>query len=132
MSAGANPDAAGRRETILVVDGDALSRNVVEQVLRHHGYRALLAANLSEAMLVCGMADGRIDLLIVDTVNTGMPGPRVVSRLRVRYPGLRCLYLTKRSVREDPLRDLPLAPLVTKPFGVRTLLRTIRATLEGD
>lgn len=120
-----------RRYSILVIDADALSRNVTEQVLRHNGYRPLLARDVGEALLLCAIVDGRVDLAVVDVMNTGMPGPRVMAMLRRRYTGIRCVYLAAPSSAPN-LEALPLAPVLPKPFGVRTFLETLRTTLDGE
>ena len=131
MSAEVGRVPGGRRERILVVDGDALDRNIAEQILRNYGYRPLGAASLSEALLACGMVGGDVDLAIVDVSNTGLRGEQVVARLRDRYPHLRSVFVGSRAAatRTDAP---PLAPVVMTPFGVSTLLKTIRATLESQ
>jgi DNA-binding response OmpR family regulator len=96
--------------TILVVEDEALVRDVVAQVLRRAGYAVVAAATGAEAEAVCRGHPGALDLLLVDVGLPDASGTDLARRLR--------------AVR-------PAAPCLAKPFRPETLVRKVREVLAG-
>ncbi|WP_274424737.1 response regulator [Chelativorans sp. YIM 93263] len=53
-------------ETILVVDGDVITRTVIAEYLRHCGYRVVEAGTGTEAMQALQHPDFTIDIVLSD------------------------------------------------------------------
>ena len=66
--------------SILVIDGDAASRNYLNVMLRKSGY-AVLTASLGREGLISAWKD-RPDIIVLDPELTDVPGLEIVTRLR--------------------------------------------------
>jgi two-component system cell cycle sensor histidine kinase/response regulator CckA len=55
-------------ETVLLVEDERQMRIIAENMLRRHGYNALVAQNAGDALLICERESGAIDLLLSDLV----------------------------------------------------------------
>ncbi|GJD78823.1 Sensor histidine kinase RcsC [Methylobacterium gregans] len=128
------PEAAvpvGRGETVLVVEDEAVVRDLIVEVLHDLGYRALEAADgLAGLALVEG--SGRIDLLVTDVGLPGLDGRRLAERARALRPGLKVLFITGYA-ENATFGDAAEAgaQMITKPFAVEALAARIRTIIEG-
>jgi two-component system cell cycle sensor histidine kinase/response regulator CckA len=118
-------------ETVLLVEDEAMVRDLGSRVLRSHGYRVLVASNATEALQVARDHGGTIDLLLTDVVMPGLPGPELAARLETVTPGLRVLYVSgyadesvARLGAEEGISFLP------KPFSGRVLAARVREVLD--
>lgn len=59
--------------SILIVDGDIVSRHVIADYLRHCGYAVVEAANIKEAMIALGEPTLSIDVILCEV--TELPDP---------------------------------------------------------
>jgi CheY-like chemotaxis protein len=132
-SAEAQPAAyIGGRETILVVEDDALVRRYVIAQLTSLGYRTLEASNAAEALAID--TDGRkFDLLFTDVIMPGsMNGYELAKELEGRRPALRTLF-TSGYTENALLQQGRLPPgvlLLPKPYRKAELARMLRQALE--
>jgi nitrogen-specific signal transduction histidine kinase len=132
--AGQDPDEAlpGGTETVLLVEDEeailALGRRFIERL----GYTILTANSPAEAMRQAEEYKGAIDLLVTDIVMPGMNGRELAERLRQRFPGLKCLFMSgysadiiaKQGVLEEGIHFL------AKPFSLRDIAFKARQALE--
>jgi CheY-like chemotaxis protein len=120
-------------ETVLVVEDEALVRDVTCAMLRRRGYSVLAAADGEEALRVAARHAGRIDLLLSDVVMPRMNGQRVAELLQVQRPDARVLFMSGYT--EDAIVHhgvlAPGATLLEKPFTDRALAERVRATLDA-
>lgn len=132
------PDLYGT-ETVLVVEDEALVREIAVQTLRRNGYTVLQAANGVEALRMAQKysqpeaSGSSIDLLLTDVIMPQMGGRELARVLRQQYPGLRVLYASGYTEANFGLHaTTPLdAPLLAKPFTSRELLRKTREALTA-
>ena len=68
-------------ETVLLVEDDDTVRRLVREILETNGYTVLEARGGSEALEVCELHEGGIDLLRTDLVMRGMNGLELGRRL---------------------------------------------------
>ncbi len=126
------PLAAGRDETILVVEDDSSVRNVLARTLRKLGYRVLVAADGSEGMRLAEDAEECVDLLLADLVLPDVNGSELGRRLMDRWPSMKILcmsgYAQAAAVERGVLE--PGAPFLPKPFNRRTLAERVRQVLD--
>lgn len=120
-------------ETILLAEDEPSLREMVEEVLRLHGYRVLTAASGPAAMEVWNREDRRIDLLLTDMVMPGgMMGTDVAAELRRVNPDLKVIYTTGYSPGvtgiphslEEGVNFLP------KPYSPSKLAEIVRKCLD--
>ncbi len=121
----------GGSEPLLVVEDEALVRNLVERVLRSIGYQVVSAGDHVEAMAALERMPEPPRLLISDVVLPGPSGPEIARAVRARVPGIPVLYISGYTERGAAPMALD-APLLSKPFTPEQLATTVRAALDGS
>jgi PAS domain S-box-containing protein len=128
------PKPTGGTETILLVEDEAVVREMVGMVLRELGYKVHEAANGEEALLVIERnGKQNIDLLITDLVMPRMGGKELASRMQVSHPKTKILFISGYTG-ELVVRQGELAPdtdFLQKPFVPSVLARKVREILDG-
>jgi two-component system, cell cycle sensor histidine kinase and response regulator CckA len=136
----AEPEAPKRespkaKETVLVVDDEQAVRKMVALGLQLYGYEVLEANSGAEAVQVWNEHPGEIDLLFTDMRMPGrMNGLELFEELRGREPTLAGIvssgYSEEIVKTQDHLpRGLTFLP---KPYDVKTLVLTVRSSLEAN
>ena len=128
------PDArsAERGETVLVVEDDAVVREMIVEVLSELGY-ATIEAGTGPAGVELLQSTQRIDLLITDIGLPGLNGRQVADAGRVARPGLKILFMTgyaENAALAAGFLERGMT-MITKPFAIEALATRIRAILEG-
>jgi two-component system, cell cycle sensor histidine kinase and response regulator CckA len=136
---GSPPAERGLGETILVVEDDALVRELARQILAEHGYRVLVAADGDEAVRLGVEHREEIALLLTDVVLPGRNGRQVAEHLHRDRPGLRVLYMSGYT--DDVISRAsaggtggalePGLRLLQKPFTLVSLLSAVQRALQG-
>ena len=132
-SPGAEASFRGGNETILVVEDDEGVRDVAVGFLRRLGYRVLEAADASDALAQLERAPD-IDLLFSDVVLRGdINGPSLARQAIARRPALRVVFTSGYARSAVPWREGldPKVELLSKPYRIGQLARTLRRTLDG-
>ncbi len=123
------PPASG--QCILVVEDDAMVRELVCDTLGGQGYRILEAGDPDSA-LEHAARTADIDLLLTDVILPKMNGRELHRQLAARLPGLKVLYMSGYT--ENVIADQGMlhagVDFIQKPFSVRTLLHKVREVLE--
>jgi two-component system cell cycle sensor histidine kinase/response regulator CckA len=119
-------------ETVLLVEDEVGVRRLAKRILDDAGYRVLEATDGDEADRLFAQHTDSIDLLVTDVIMPGCGGPELLSRLQLRAPGLRVLYMsgyTEQSVahRAGIARGLPF---LQKPFTAAQLVRQVREAMD--
>jgi CheY-like chemotaxis protein len=139
IPAGANEDVPARRQKpaetksalVLLVEDEERLRSPLVRGLRRSGYTVLEAESGPQALEVAEFHEGPIDLVLTDVLMPGMSGRDLASRLRVRRPGLKVLYMsghTQNEIRYQGVQEEGLA-FLNKPFTIQKLLSTISHVL---
>jgi PAS domain S-box-containing protein len=125
--------ASGGSETILLVEDDALVRDLVRRILMRGGFTVIEACDGAEGVKMEESTERSIDLLLTDVV---MPGPlssvEMVERIVSRRPGIRVLFTSgypDQARARHGMRD-PAHGLLVKPFTSGQLLRAVREALD--
>jgi PAS domain S-box-containing protein len=124
--------AAAGRETVLLVEDEALVRTVLKKALVGAGYRVLEAANAEEASLVHQQAGGTIQALVTDVVMPGKTGLELARQLTGSQPALKVLYMSGYAPNAPELAfgvDQGVA-FLQKPITPPQLLSTLRGILD--
>jgi len=118
--------------TILVVEDDPLTQQLIVDSLRDEGHRVLQAADGGEALAVCEAFDGDLDLVITDLGAPAMSGEDLRAYFAMRYPKVKLLHMSGYS--EEKLKATSELPreieFLQKPFTVSELHRKVYITLQ--
>ncbi len=123
----------GGKEAILVVEDDKLVRRYVVTQIESLGYKALEAANASEALRIID-SKAHIDLLFTDVIMPGsMNGRQLVDAALARRPALKTLFTsgyTENAIVHHGRLDTGVL-LLAKPYRKSELARMIRLALDS-
>ena len=124
----------GGRESILVVEDDALVRSNVVAQLNSLGYSTFAAQDAGEAMALIER-DERIDLLFTDVVMPGAMNGRQLAEHALKFrPSIKVLYTSgysENAIVHDGRLD-PDVLLLPKPYRKSDLDHMIRRALDGS
>ncbi|MEZ5962855.1 MAG: ATP-binding protein [Planctomycetota bacterium] len=119
----APPDQAKHRDqVVMLVDDDALVRQLLCRSLREHGYTVIEAADPIEALTLDAEFDEPIDLLVTDLAMPKLSGTELAARICERRPNMRLLFISGFSASHTPNPDVEL---LQKPFAQTTFLARI-------
>jgi CheY-like chemotaxis protein len=114
------------KPVVLVVDDEALVRNMVTTILQRKGYAVLAAVDGLDALALSRSYPGNIDLVITDLDMPRLDGVELLKKLFEERPGTRSIVMSG-SERDIVIRDHVL-PFLSKPFDIEALLSKIRET----
>ena len=121
------------QHTILIVEDEALVRNVLVTMLTLKGYRVLEADSATEALELSEAYEGIIDLLVADHSLKTMTGREVAEKICRARPGLKVLHISGYSL-EMLKRDnaiIPGAEFLAKPFTLRVFVTKVKTLLNS-
>lgn len=124
----------GRGRTVIVADDEDIVRHLIQEVLQHDGFKVLPCESEEVALALCACEDLQIDALLADYHIGRRSGLWLARRALEQLPDLRILLMSGDLTVRSRVRaaDLPaVRNVLIKPFGVRTLRRTVREALEG-
>jgi two-component system cell cycle sensor histidine kinase/response regulator CckA len=127
----AGPIARGNGESILVVDDEESVRLIMRSTLESFGFRAVGAADGSEAVALFRSAPALFDMAIVDMQMPGLDGGKTILSLRHMRPDLPIVAasgLATSQNREQAAAN-GVRHFLDKPFSVETLIRTVHAAM---
>jgi CheY-like chemotaxis protein len=128
----ADAPPVGGSETILLVEDEALLRELTRDLLEAHGYEVLSAGTGAEAVAISERYRGRIHLLLTDVVMPGVHGRELARQVQAHRPDVKVLYMTGYT--DDAIaRHGVLDPgnlTLPKPFTSASLARRVREALE--
>ncbi|MDD5038194.1 MAG: response regulator transcription factor [Dehalococcoidales bacterium] len=116
-------------KTVLVVDDDVKTVELVKLYLNRDGYKVLTAYDGIEALRLA--REARPDLIVLDLMLPGMDGLKVCQTLR-KESDVPIIMLTARTTEDDKLTGLNLGAddYMTKPFSPRELAARVRTVLR--
>jgi len=116
--------------TILVVEDDAMIRDLIGRTLERKGYRAVTAECAEDARVIWEQRKSEIALLITDIVMPGENGLELAASLQGAAPELPVLVITGYAPAELIGRGRQIHhPLLTKPFTAAQLLSRVQGLL---
>ena len=130
---GIPPQIAQGSETILLVEDEAIVRELTVQILESDGYQVLEAMNGTEALRIAGEHGAPIHLLLTDVVMPGMNGKELANKLRLHHPDMRVLFMSGYDDRQLDRDDVAggETAFLPKPFSTEILGQKVRAVLDG-
>ena len=119
-------------ETVLVVDDNAESRNMVVKVLSKNGYRVLCAENAIKALII--LESTPVDLLFSDVIMPIMDGYELAAKVKKLYPTIK-IQLTSGYAEMEHVSKVDEKlhlKYLSKPYNIMSLLLHIRELLDND
>ena len=113
--------------TVLIAEDDPALRELISNRMRTEGYEVLEAANGEEAVAIASRHKGDIRLLLTDVIMPKLRGPELASRLRLKFPGPKVIYMsgyTESALVQDGMLERNTV-LPQKPFTVKKILEVI-------
>jgi CheY-like chemotaxis protein len=126
--------AAGRNETILVVDDEPSILITVRHSLEGAGYRVLTAADGREALGLFQEHAGLIRLVVTDVMMPVMDGLKLARALRQCDGGIRVIACSglDRDLKSTELEEGIIVDFLSKPYERAALLAAVRRQLVAE
>jgi len=128
------PVLEGRGETVLVVEDEALIRDLLKESLGDLGYRVLLAPDGAEAVTIFETMSDAIDLVILDVVMPRLSGPEALSRMVALRPDVKALFVSGHAPESTHLAQVLESSgraFLAKPFVLEALAAKVREVLDA-
>jgi two-component system cell cycle sensor histidine kinase/response regulator CckA len=119
-------------ETVLLIEDDAIVRQLTARILRQQGYNVLVATQADEALQLAADHKTRIDLFLSDVVMPGASGPSVIEQLSAGRPGAKVLFVSGYPGDDISRRGVTEAsfPFLAKPYSSEQLAQRVRQVLD--
>ena len=126
--------AEGRAEgqaTVLVVDDEAMLRDIIREALEAYGYRVLMAGHGDEALRLADGTPAAIDVLLTDVVLPGMSGPDLAAAILKQRSATRVVFMSGHIEAELVHYGVhePGLNFLQKPFTPAELAAKLREVL---
>jgi CheY-like chemotaxis protein len=118
---------------ILVVEDEAMVRNLFKQTLEKYGYRVITACEGAEAIALYAQHKAEIKLVLTDLAMPIMDGTTTIRILKRMNPQA-CLIATSGAGSSADLagvESLGVTAFLRKPFTTASLLQMVHETLTG-
>lgn len=113
---------------VLVVEGQPDLRALLQTVLRHHGFRVLLAQNRTDALPMFRTYADEIDVVLLNESMLDWPGESALREIRDVRPDAVVCFMAGETRNGHPAPDLVAlgaAKIVRKPFEPSELAQNI-------
>jgi PAS domain S-box-containing protein len=123
----------GGHETILVIDNDALVRDVTTRMLQRLGYHVLAAEVGEKAVQVASSYPERIHVAVVDIGLLSMGSEEILRRLQEIRPDMAIVLCSGYvlDARTQTLIDTGVVRFIQKPFRLDTLAEVVDCSQAG-
>jgi PAS domain S-box-containing protein len=120
-------------ETILLVEDEAVLRELISRALEKFGYQVRMAANAGEALDICEKEKGPLHLVLTDVVLPQISGTELAERLTALRPGLKVIYMSGYTTNAIVHRGVLDAGInfLQKPVKVLHLVQKVREVLDA-
>jgi two-component system cell cycle sensor histidine kinase/response regulator CckA len=122
---------------VLLVEDEEILRVVTTRMLRKIGFQVVTAKNGVEALAVYEQYEGKIDLVLTDTVMPEMGGVELIKKLRDTKPELAIVLMSGYIEGDDALHhtenitQIPGLNFIAKPFKINELEDIINKSLSS-
>ena len=134
MNQSTSPTARGSKETILIVEDDQMTRTAYFEILSVLNYRALVAANGTQALAIFEQHNDEIALVLSDLSMPQLGGMAFFKELRKMRPDIKILVCSGRECK-DELTDasqVGVTGWLNKPVNLNQLAQAIAQALEAE
>lgn len=123
----------GSGETVLVVDDEAVVRDITAQTLETFGYRVMTAGDGAEGVAVYADRRGEIDVVLTDMMMPIMDGPSMIRVILKLNPAARIVAASGLNANGMVAKaaNTGVKNFIPKPYTAEALLHMIASVLEG-
>jgi CheY-like chemotaxis protein len=121
-----------RGGTVLVVDDEAMLRQLLSRTLSEAGYEVVEAENGETALRAVSGCRASLILVVTDISMPVMSGIEFAREFRPLYPRVPILFITGREADSRPGPGLAQDDLLLKPFGPDDFLDAVSRILTRD
>ncbi len=123
----------GGNETILIVEDEQIVRDLTSTMLNKLGYKVLIASGPEECFKLMDLHNQAVDLVLSDVIMPQMDGREMLSRLQLKHPKLKMLFMSGYAVSVFAHHGVSLngAILLQKPVRMRDLAHKVRQILDS-
>jgi DNA-binding response OmpR family regulator len=116
------------RGTLLVLDDDTLTCELVQAILTDEGFHVLIATTGTDALALFRKHAAEIRAVLLDLWMPGLPGQEVLREIHRLRPAVPVILMTAvpRNEAMAGLAGLPVAGFIQKPFSQADLLAKVR------
>jgi PAS domain S-box-containing protein len=120
------------KETILLVDDEAMILSVSKEILSSLGYRVYVAGSGQEAVAIYMEKKGEIDMVILDMIMPGLSGGETFDRLHEIDGAVKVLLSSGYSMGDETqkIMDRGCRGFLQKPFVIAQMSEKIREVLQ--
>jgi len=126
-------ESRARRRSVLLVDDEAVVRNVLKQLLARDGHEIIEAVNADDALH--HLHARAVDILLTDKNLPGIDGLRLIEQARHLHPALPCIIITGYPSLASARQGLELGvrDYITKPFDdVQAIRRRVNEVIASE
>lgn len=127
---GARPLGALRSVSVLVIDDDIDTHDMLSVLLAHAGYSVATACNGREALRM--LASLRPEVILLDVEMPVMTGPQFREAQRRDKDLIRIPTIVMTGSKEEPQLDPGIADVLHKPFRSKQLVAAISRYCEPE
>jgi PAS domain S-box-containing protein len=122
----------GRGELILVVDDEAVIREITQKTLETYGYRAITASDGTEAVAMYAQHRDEIQAVLTDMMMPYMDGPATIRALQKMNPHVKIIASSglAESSRASEAASVGVKFFLPKPYTAEQLLNTLEELLN--
>jgi two-component system, chemotaxis family, chemotaxis protein CheY len=123
----------GRQSRILIVDDNAVIRDLLRGILRNHSDLTVVGEASSGETAIDLVEKLRPDLICLDVLLPGLDGIAILRALRAIRPEMRVVLVTGQATNSVVSEALSLGAsgFVVKPFNAARLLSAVRSALAS-
>jgi CheY-like chemotaxis protein len=117
---------------VLIVDDEAIVRQMARKALERHGYSVLVAYDGLAAIQIFKRHPGKIDLAILDLSMPGMSGEETLPELRKIRPEVKVLVSSGYSEAEamTVFEGQQISGFVQKPYTAGKIVEMVKLALS--
>ena len=123
----------GNGETVLVIDDEASILTITSQTLQAFGYGVLTAADGAEALAIYAQRKDEIAVVLTDMMMPILDGLGTIRALLRINPQIKIVAASGLNAKSGVAEATggSVKHVLTKPYTAGTLLKTVRAVLDG-
>ncbi len=120
------------RGTLLVLDDDTLTCELVQAILTDEGFHVLIATTGTDALELFRKHAAEIRAVLLDLWMPGLPGEEVFREIHRQRPTVPVILMTAvpRDEAMAGLAGLPVAGFIRKPFTTAAFLEEVREVVQ--